>query len=45
MERDLGKTGDEPMAQEPEEAEKSQQLALEAGGGNRSDESQVAHGG
>ena len=45
MERDLGKTGDEPMTQEPEEAGKPQQLALEAGGGNRSDENQVAHGG
>ena len=36
MERDFGKRGDEPMAQEPEEAE-------DAGGGNHSDENQAAN--
>ena len=52
MERDLGKTGNEPMAQEPEEVEARSGWqggedagAKDAGGGNRSDENQAVHGG
>ena len=49
MERDFGKRGDEPMAQEPEEAEAPAASSWrwpggeDAGGGNHSDENQAVN--